>query len=942
MFMFARSKLNLAVMAAIAGGVGFFPSANAQETDRMEITGSRLKRVDAEAAAPVQIITRADIESTGKLTLSEVLQALPMNNNGSVPTSFGNGFAAGGSGISLRGLSVNSTLVLLNGRRMAPYGLADDGQRNFVDLSSIPLDLVDRVEILKDGASAVYGSDAIAGVVNIILRKDFKGFIGSASAGTSRYGDANSTRASLTKGFGDLASDNYNAFINLEVSHQSPLTMSDRAGKRDFIGLPNPYNDNSFTMVRGYAANATPTSVSASPTGWARAVTGPNSVTPVTGSKYIQLGKGCVPNPGSQTLSYNANPACLWNINDYQMIQPKEDKVNLFARGTYNLSADTQIYGEAGVFNSKVSTTYTPTSVSGIWANPSTNKVMDNTYITMGPNHPDNPTPGSYSRLRYVTADLGGRNSNYDTTVARVLGGIKGTMAGWDYDSGFLYTQSETKIERNGYVVNSALQALLNGTSYNGVNYGYYRLGTNAGLNSAALRAAISPTLNNATKNSVTSLDFKASKELMALPGGAMQVAMGAEVRQEKLSSPPTPYTSTGDIVGLGYSTFNQSRSVTAAYAELVAPVTKSLELNAAVRNDSYSDWGNAITPKVGAKWKAADAVVFRGSYAEGFRAPGAGESGKSQVSAYTNVTDPVRCPKGAVLPGGLATDCAAQQVVAFSSGNPNIQPEKSKSWNWGVVLEPTKSLNMSIDFWRIERTNEILGVDPQLVLNNPTGYASAQVVRDLNNGIPGVANSGSILAVLAPYANGQSTKTNGVDIDLRYRFPTLDNGLKLSGGLNISHINAFDRVNADGTVSRYAGTYGPTALSSSAGMPSDRAVMDLTVQGGNWSATGRINYTGPIKQLESLDDATCLQAYSNGQSFYPNCTVPSFMTFDVFGRYQYSKNLEFNASIQNLFDKLPSFDHVASYGITGYNPSYSMAGVIGRYFRAGVKYKFD
>ena len=940
--MFARSKLNLAVLAAIAGGAGFIPLAHAQEGDRIEITGSRLKRVDAETSAPVQIITRADIESTGKLTLSEVLQALPMNNNGSVPTSFGNGFAAGGSGISLRGLTVNSTLVLLNGRRMAPYGLADDGQRNFVDLSSIPLDLVDRVEILKDGASAVYGSDAIAGVVNIILRKDFKGFIGSASAGTSRYGDANSTRASLTKGFGDLSSDNYNAFVNLEVSHQNALNMNDRAGKRDFIGLPNPYNDNLMTMVRGYTTSAAQTSVSASPTGWARAVTGPGSVTPVAGSKYLQLGNGCVANPGSQTLTYNAFPACLWNINDYQMIQPKEDKVNLFARGTYNLNADTQVYGEAGVFNSKVSTVYTPSSVSSIWANPSANKVMDNTYITMGPNHPDNPTPGSYSRLRYVTADLGGRNSNYDTTVARVLGGIKGTMAGWDYDSGFLYTQSETKIERNGYVVNSALQALLNGTTYNGVNYGYYRLGTNAGLNSAALRAAISPTLNNSTKNSVTSVDFKASKELMALPGGAMQMAVGAEIRQEKLNSPPTPYTSTGEIVGLGYSTFNQSRNVTAAYAELVAPVTKTIELNAALRNDRYSDWGNAITPKVGAKWKAADSVVFRGSYAEGFRAPGAGESGKSQVSAYTLVTDPTRCPAGKVLTGGLPTDCGTQQVVAFSSGNPNIQPEKSKSWNLGMVLEPTKNLNVSVDFWRIERTNEILGVDPQLVLNNPSAYPSAQVVRDLNNGIPGVANSGSILAVLAPYANGLSTKTNGVDIDMRYRFPTLDNGVKLSGRLDISHISSFDRMNDDGSVSRYAGTYGPTALSSSAGMPKNRAVMDLTAQTGNWTATGRVNYTGPIKQFESLDDNTCLQTYISGNSFYPTCTVPSFVTFDVFGSYKYNKNLEFTASVQNLFDVLPSYDHVASYGATGYNPSYSMMGAIGRYFRAGVKYKFE
>lgn len=426
---FRLNPLNLAVVTCCLGFTALPTTLLAQNVQSIEVTGSRLKRADIESSAPLQIITRSDIEATGKLTISEVLQALPNNNNGSVPTSFGNGFAAGGSGISLRGLSVNSTLVLVNGRRMAPYGLADDGQRNFVDLSSIPLDLVERVEILKDGASAVYGSDAIAGVVNIILRKDFNGFIGSASAGASQYGDSSSTRASLTKGFGKLSEDGYNGFVNFEASHQDALTMNDRAGKRDFIGLSNPFNDNSLTKVRGYAASAT--SVSASPTGWARAVTGPWSTAGVAGSTYLQLGSGCVANPSNATLTpYNTRPACLWNIMDYTMIQPKEDKVNLFARGTVNVNADTQLYGEAGVFNSKVSTIYTPTSVSGIWANPATNKVMDNTYITMGPNHPDNPTPGSYSRLRYVTADLGGRNSNYDTTVARVLGGIKGVANG--------------------------------------------------------------------------------------------------------------------------------------------------------------------------------------------------------------------------------------------------------------------------------------------------------------------------------------------------------------------------------------------------------------------------------------------------------------------------------------------------------------------------------
>jgi len=939
---FTLSPLNLAVVSCSLAFTAMPKAVMAQNVQSIEVTGSRLKRTEIESSAPLQVITRSEIEATGKLTISEVLQALPTNNNGSVPTSFGNGFAAGGSGISLRGMSVNSTLILVNGRRMAPYGLADDGQRNFVDLSSIPLDLVDRVEILKDGASAVYGSDAIAGVVNIILRKDFNGFIGSASAGSSRYGDSNSTRASLTKGFGKLSEDGYNGFINLEASHQDALNMSDRAGQRDFIGLANPFNDNSLTKIRGYAVSAT--SASASPTGWARAVTAPWGTTAVAGSSYLQMGSACVSNPSNATLSpYNSRPACLWNIMDYTMIQPKEDKVNLFARGTFSLSGDTQLYGEAGVFNSKVSTIYTPSSVSGIWANPSTNKVMDNTYITMGPNHPDNPTQGSNSRLRYVTADLGGRNSNYDTTVARLLGGVKGISGGWDYDAGYLYTQSETKIERSGYVVNSALQALLNGTNYNGVNYGsYYRLGTNAGLNTAALRSAIAPLLFNSTKNSVTAIDFKASRDLMPLPGGALGVAVGAEYRQEKLSSPPTPYTDVGDIVGLGYSAFNQSRNVTAAYAELNAPVSKALELNAAIRSDQYSDWGNATTPKFGAKWKVSDPLMLRASYAEGYRAPGAGESGKSRVSAYTYVADPVRCPGGSVpLDGALPVDCN-NQIVAFSSGNPNIKPEKSQSWNLGMVLEASKELNVSVDFWQITRTNEILGVDPQSVLNNPAGYPTAEIIRDASTALPGLANSGALLAVMAPYDNGPKTKTNGVDIDMRYRFPAMENGVKLFGRFDLSYINSFSRLNPDGTLYNYAGTYGPTALSSSAGMPKSRAVLDLTAQKGDFSLTGRLNYTSGIKQIESLEDPGCLSHYADGTSFYGSCRVPAFSTIDLFGRYQYDKSLELTASIQNLFDRVAPFDSVASYGATGFNPSYAMMGALGRYIRIGAKYKFN
>ena len=198
----------------------------------IEITGTRLKRSDAQTSSPVDVITREDIALSGKRTLSDVVRGISADNNGSIGLGNVSGFAMGSSGVALRGLAVNATLVLINGRRTATYGLADDGQRTFVNLSDVPLDIVDRVEVLKDGGSAIYGSDAIAGVVNIILRDSFEGFSTHLSYGISEYGDGQTPRVSATGGRGNIVSDGYNAFFHIEASHQGTMYARDRGGRK--------------------------------------------------------------------------------------------------------------------------------------------------------------------------------------------------------------------------------------------------------------------------------------------------------------------------------------------------------------------------------------------------------------------------------------------------------------------------------------------------------------------------------------------------------------------------------------------------------------------------------------------------------------------------------------------------------------------------------------
>lgn len=959
--MFKRTTLAKSLLIAFSGTAALYGNvAVAQATaelERVTVTGSNIKRVDTETASPVQIMTRDDIEKSGKTTVSEVVLGLTANNNGSVPLSFGIGFAAGGSGVSLRGLGANSTLVLLNGRRMAPYGLADDGQRSFVDLSTIPLDAVDRIEVVKDGASAIYGSDAIAGVVNIITRQNYKGVILNASYGQTRYGDAKNPKASITAGFGDMAKDKYNVFFTLEAQKMGEVRQSDRAS-RGGIGDPDitkhGYDFGTAVGYGGYQASST--SVSSSNYGYARPYTTMNGATAVAGSAYQQLAlpAGGCPTTAILPAGYSG---CTYNAIGYLQLQPSEDKLNFLTRGTLELSPAVSAYGEVGLFNSKVATTFTPSGVSGSWADPVGGTVKNNIAITMGANHPDNPFnaasgandgAGYNARLRYITADLGGRNNTYDTTMIRFLGGLKGTAYNWDWDAGLLYTRSKTDQTTDGYIRDSVLRDYLNATNLSGMNptLAYYRLGVNAGLNSAATDAAIAPHIENSTKSSITALNATATRELMQLSGGAMGLAIGAELRQEKADSPPKPYTYEADIIGLGYQGYTASRNIGAVYAELVAPVLKNLELTAALRYDHYSDYGSSTTPKLGFKYAPMQELVFRGTYAGGFRAPGPAESGVSVGGAagYTNVVDPVRCPDGTnPAPGVPAaeTPCNAQ-VLAISSANPLVKPEKSKSYTLGLILEPLKDTSISVDYWYIKRTNEILGADPATVLLNPSGFPTAKITRtpDAIDGLPGVPNSGTLVSVGAPYTNGPSTTTNGIDIDLRQRFNLGENG-KLSGELIWTHIFSFKRTLSDGSTYEYAGTDGPTALSSSAGQPSDKATAVFTWDRGPMSLSTTVNYVSGTKNVE-FKDQPCLLTFSDGSDAPgPGCKAASFTTFDLNGKYWVSKNLQLYGSVINLLDRVAPYDLSAFYGYTRYNASYNQSGGIGRAYNVGLKYQF-
>ncbi len=462
--------------------------AFAQEgLQKVEITGSSIKRTESEGVATTQILSRKDIEQTGKTSIADVVRSISADNNGSVSSSSTNGFAGSASGVSLRGLSVSSTLVLINGRRTAPYGFGDDGQRSFVDLNSIPLDAVDRIEILKDGASAIYGSDAIAGVVNIILRQNYVGQSVSANIGQSSRGDGRVTSASASVGFGNLQTDKYNVFLNIDAKKQEKIWQKDRD---DYIGQADarPWGGRDqrvgfITSGNGGGSNFL---------GTVRPVSATGGV--IAGRGVQQLKGTCDPknlDPVGGTSLDNAGGGCLFDPVQYQTVQPETQNLNLYTRATFAINEATTAYTELGLFNSKAKTQTTPSGLTGTGFDlvnarvNNTSNGPDQLLLPIG--HPDNPFTDARARPRWLDASRP-RTSDLETTVTRFLAGVKGNIAEWDYDTGFLYAESKTDRTQNGYYRTSALKAA--------VANGSFRIGQDR-INTPDVLALVSPTFKN-------------------------------------------------------------------------------------------------------------------------------------------------------------------------------------------------------------------------------------------------------------------------------------------------------------------------------------------------------------------------------------------------------------------------------------------------------------
>jgi iron complex outermembrane receptor protein len=880
---------------------------DATDLGKITVTGSNIPRTSTETASPVQVISRQEIDRTGKTSIGEYLQSLTVDGAGSVPKTFGNGFAMGSTGISLRGLGAGSTLVLINGRRVASYGLADDGQKVFTDLSSIPMDAVERVEVLKDGASSIYGSDAIAGVVNVILRSDFEGAVFTGSYGTSDDSDGNTRKGTLTAGTGNLDEDGWNAFFSLDVGKTDGIKVSDR-DNRKWIGTgdirPWGYaSANGASQYLGGGLNGgLPTNA-------------PDGAYENADGSWTRLG-GCgqfsgVPQEGPDT--------CLWDLGQFRDLTPDEQYVNFFSRGTFRINDNAELYTELSYSKKEVDFHNTPSGTSGAWGYPGgpVNGSSGPGAIVLGPGHPQNPT-GEAARLRYSAFDVGPRVTHNENEFMRFLVGAKGTLGEWDYDVGYLHSQSELTNTRKGFLSYSAVQCALADPNCAG---GTWLLGTRAGENPQSLYDFISPTIGARASSRLDVIDAKANRALMELGGGSLGLAVGAEFRRNEVSLTPQTGTETGDIIGLGYSAYDGVEKTSAVYAELAAPFTETFEATVAGRVDHYQGGDTAFTPKLGLKWTPADWIALRATYAEGFRAPNPAESGKGGSAGFSNVVDPVRC--------ALIDQCNAQSVAIITTPNPDLDPEESKSYTVGIVLQPTSTTTLTLDAWQIKRTDEIGGGDPLQAI------ASGDVVRG-DNLVDGQPGTGQLLAINTAYVNADSTKVNGLDLDARQRFD-LGTAGQLRLDLQWSHINKFEKTVGDDTY-EYAGTHGNCDVTNCIGTPQDRINFGATWDINAFSVSAVANYRSAM-DVKTAKGEDCATTYADGSPAPGGCRLGSFTTVDLSANWQATEAFSVFGSVQNVADRTAPLDPL-SYGGFNYNPLDS-SGAIGRFFTLGARYTF-
>ncbi len=928
----------------------------AAKLDRFVVTGSLIKRLDGEGATPLLTITPLEMEMRGIGNAEQMLMELNINGNGldnlASNADVVSGAQRGNNGATsanLRMQGAGATLVLLNGRRVSSHGL----NGGVVDLNQIPFAAIERVEVLKDGASAIYGTDAVGGVINFILKTNYQGAAASASMDMTEQGGGNIFRYNAVAGFGDLKNDKYNIMASVSLSDNKVL----RGDQRDFV--------NTFQVDRGLSPDTRGTpiatlftigSIKTAITGAGQANgTGPldpAGTIRVNGINYVDLPGG----PGYAGLDgmgpYDevlwASPASkygsAWDTGRAAVIQQPVKNTNLVLRGTFEIAPRHRLTGELVAGRSESNKSFSPnqwsssatvntTAMDGRTvvpnplynlAYPSTGASYNKVFNALVKTFPElEANRGSPMAFRWRSLPLGNRAFTTTTDTRRYLAALEGPLgflSQWDYRLGASRATSKGRsVLNNGYVYTVPFVNLIN----TGVVDPFSYTQTPEAMAAIDKVRANGVALYGGTYRT-DALDAAATGPLFKLPAGSVQTAVGVDWRQEQFlfNGDQRANLSSSDAL-IFNAPFDNSlatngalkRTIKAAFLELQIPIIKGLDLNLAGRVDEYTGFGSSTNPKVTLRYALNDAILFRSSSSTGFRVP----TFKQQFDPVT--VSPIAAT-GLIDPG-TGRQIAANSANSLFGGKPDLQPEEAKMYSAGFVVQANKHLSFNVDWWNVDRTGTIQSFGTTVLLANYSLFQD----RFRRNA------AGDIVEVDSRWVNAGQNVTSGAEFGIKG--DTEVAGGKLSASFDLSYL-----------LEKKSRLLASAPFSVSEINQFTRA-SDIGLR---WKHTAHVSYrkgnwTGQVNQLfrNSYIDAV-LPGVANG-TVKPTNWNPRVKAYNIFGlsaSYRGIKNITLTAGIRNLFNTDPPFS--ATYDTnSGAGSSWEprIADPRGRSYTMRVDYKF-